>query len=401
MRIIDQNSIGRFKKGNILGQGSYGEVFIGKYGNHQYAIKKASMDHPEATLMEISLYISMAHPHIISPYEYIPDQDYDAINIIMPKGDSILEDLILTKPPEFDIRLITWQLLSALDYMHSNGIIHRDLKPTNILMDDINAQIIDFGIAKFMHREMGQSGSVVQTYPYRSPEVFASQYLKGTAQSEAFKSLSSKMDIWSLGLIILELFLGNFIFWSPIAQGPHASEREVAYHLLKEEGSIIYKTIQNANASPEAKEVMNAMLRMDPYKRISASEAMGMTWFKEFVYQSPDIIQIPSIPIDPKSSTAMKIREEISSYAESCNFSETTILYMFKLLKKIYQSNPSFFSTSKKQDYLKILLLISNVETNELAYEKEEDPSCRLDNFESAKDIFDVFKALDFNIIVQ
>ena len=96
------------------------------------------------------------------------------------------------------------QLLKALSYAHQNNVIHRDIKPENILIDDNgNVKILDFGIAQFYEekRELTNqttSGTVMGTYNYMSPE-----------QRESSDNVTERSDLFSVGVVMYELFTGK------------------------------------------------------------------------------------------------------------------------------------------------------------------------------------------------
>ena len=98
------------------------------------------------------------------------------------------------------IRLISQQVLTALEALHSLNVIHCDLKPENILFQsvkDCRVKLIDFGSCSFLHDE---PAFYMQTRPYRAPEL-----LLGCQYDE-------KIDIWSLGCVLAELYLGTVLF---------------------------------------------------------------------------------------------------------------------------------------------------------------------------------------------
>jgi len=106
---------------------------------------------------------------------------------------------------EGTLKLVARQVLEALDYMHSKGVIHADLKPENILLTSPmhanrkpDVVLVDFGSAVHLNERAVEW--YVQTRPYRSPEVILGA------------KFSTKMDMWSLGAILAELFRGDLLF---------------------------------------------------------------------------------------------------------------------------------------------------------------------------------------------
>lgn len=98
------------------------------------------------------------------------------------------------------IQIVAKQILIGLEYLHSIKVIHCDLKPENILIKSISKckiKIIDFGSSCFIHDHLS---NYMQSRSYRAPEVILGL------------SYDYKIDIWSLGCIIAELFTGNVLF---------------------------------------------------------------------------------------------------------------------------------------------------------------------------------------------
>ena len=114
------------------------------------------------------------------------------------------------KTPYFTLgrlQKITKQILNGLDYIHSLHLIHCDLKPENILIKSYSrceVKVIDFGSACFIHDHLS---SYVQSRSYRAPEVIIGH------------KYDYKIDIWSLGCILAELWTGNVIFQNDSVQG--------------------------------------------------------------------------------------------------------------------------------------------------------------------------------------
>ena len=105
--------------------------------------------------------------------------------------------------PPVLIKIFTWQLLRAMAHSHSKGIIHRDIKPQNILVDfdKTTIKICDWGSAKIIDSQGTKSVAYICSRYYRAPEL-----ISGSTQ------YNEKIDIWSIGCVVAEMFLLHPIF---------------------------------------------------------------------------------------------------------------------------------------------------------------------------------------------
>ena len=182
----------------LLGQGSGGKVF---QINNNYACK-LYYDFDTSTIRELSLLSSIKHPNIINPIKITTYKKHAAL--IMEKANSDLESVIIGLSTN-DRPIIIWQILNALNLLHTNNIAHRDIKPHNILLfDNMKVALCDFGLSKFGVLSGITHTHNVITLPYRAPEVIL---------NPGYYNLS--VDIWSVGVILLRMiFKNNFPFLS-------------------------------------------------------------------------------------------------------------------------------------------------------------------------------------------
>ena len=143
------------------------------------------------------------HPHIIAVHDFgeTPDgQMYYAMEFVAGKD---LQHLLKSDPPEARqiIKIIT-QVCEALQFAHEHGIVHRDIKPANILIDERgNVKVADFGLAKVMGPQAVDytaTGMTIGTPDYIAPEAL-----------DQSKDIDHRADIYSLGVMIYELFTGH------------------------------------------------------------------------------------------------------------------------------------------------------------------------------------------------
>lgn len=200
---------------DILGAGAYSNVFQCQDLSDptSFVAIKILKNHPQyraAGISEYELYEKLfntpvQHPgkaHIFHPISsFSIDQHFCIIMPILQR--SLFEGIGQDDPPLVllsQIRMISEQVLLALDYTHSQGIVHCDVKPDNILYsteanDDV--VLIDYGSATDSKMTVGQ---YIQSRFYRSPEVMLGL------------PLDEKIDIWSVGCIAAELYLDFAIF---------------------------------------------------------------------------------------------------------------------------------------------------------------------------------------------
>ena len=141
----------------------------------------------------------LSHPHIVTIYDIQEEGDVAYIFMEYIEG-STLEKMLLDDeaPAKEQILTLLRQTAAALDFAHSKGIVHRDIKPANIMVrKDWTAKIADFGIAKMQSQSMTQTGMVMGTPSYMSPE-----QIQG-------KTVDGKADQFSLGVIAYEVMTGE------------------------------------------------------------------------------------------------------------------------------------------------------------------------------------------------
>ena len=204
-------------RGQLIGKGSYGRVYLGinlTTGDFlavkQVEVKKAAGQDDEkmkemvaALDQEIDTMQHLEHPNIV---QYLGCERKDfAISIFLEyiSGGSV--GSCLRKHGKFEESLVsslTRQTLAGLAYLHQEGVLHRDLKADNILLDtNGTCKISDFGISKKTDNIYGNdvTNSMQGSVFWMAPEVIRSQG----------QGYSAKVDIWSLGCVVLEMFAGR------------------------------------------------------------------------------------------------------------------------------------------------------------------------------------------------
>jgi len=193
-----------------LGHGAMATVYLARdlKQNREVAIKVIRDDvsfalGAERFRREIALVTHLSHPHILPIYDS-GDADGELF-YVMPyvEGESLRSKLNRERQLSLDEALrITCEVASALDHSHRHGIVHRDVKPENILIEDGQALLADFGIARAASAlgadKLTSTGVSLGTPTYMSPE-----------QGMADPNVDGRSDIYSLGCVLYEMLAGQ------------------------------------------------------------------------------------------------------------------------------------------------------------------------------------------------
>jgi serine/threonine-protein kinase len=141
----------------------------------------------------------LTHPNVVAVYELGEDAGTTFIAMEFVKGRSLKEYLEShTRFTTPQLARIMGELLAALDYSHRNGVVHRDIKPGNVMiLEDGTVKVADFGIARIEQSNLTQTGMILGTPSYMSPEQFMGQTVDG------------RSDLFSAGVILYELLTGE------------------------------------------------------------------------------------------------------------------------------------------------------------------------------------------------
>jgi serine/threonine protein kinase len=204
------------------GSGAFGAVFladevVGGTKIQEVAIKAIRKDKMPSDIIakELVTAIRLKHPNLINCITSEEGRlkhsvfDYDCFGLVMEIASGTLEDYLQASRvlPVSEVREIVEAIASGLVYLHGQSVTHRDLKPANVLRVGNVWKISDFGIARQMSRESGtMTTSLTGTPIYMPPEVYAAY------SEDAPMKVSPAWDIWSLGVMIVEMLTGALPF---------------------------------------------------------------------------------------------------------------------------------------------------------------------------------------------
>jgi serine/threonine-protein kinase len=256
---------GRYKVLNRIGSGGMAEVYCAEdlQLGRNVALKVL---HPrfaeddefvERFRREASSAAGLQHQHVVSVYDRGEWDGTYYIAMEYMHGRS-LKNVIQEEAPLEPARAIdlTMQVLRAARFAHRRGVIHRDLKPHNVIVDDSgtspHAKVTDFGIARAGASDMTETGSIMGTAQYLSPE---------QAQGQA---VSATSDLYSVGIVLYELLTGRV---------PFEGESAVTIALKQVNEHPVPPSAFNAAVTPELEGVVMRALQKDPARRFPDAQA--------------------------------------------------------------------------------------------------------------------------------
>ncbi|KAK9467408.1 kinase-like domain-containing protein [Lipomyces arxii] len=264
----------------IIGRGTFGKVFLAvdKKTQKQLACKVIETGGSKSRMTkartEVAILERLCHPNVVTVYDYhiIQDRIYILEDLItggdlfsyLVKGD------VLRPVPEAEALVIVFQILKALEYLHSKNVAHRDLKLDNILLVSQQAGsrivLVDFGISKYVDGQRRMT-TVVGTPEFSAPEVGFADVHKGRSR----RGYDIKCDIWSLGVVLHILLSGISPFYDT-SEKPSKIARNARECQLNMTGPAW------RHISLNAKDLVSQLIAVDPEERLSVTQCLSHPW---------------------------------------------------------------------------------------------------------------------------
>ncbi|KAK1407837.1 hypothetical protein QVD17_39464 [Tagetes erecta] len=237
----------------LVGEGSFGQVYKGKRKlTGQIVAMKFILKHGQSKediqnlRQEIEILRKLKHENIIQMLDSFESPQQFCVVTELAQCDifEILEDRKVL--PEDEVQKIAKQLVRALHYLHSNRIIHRDMKPQNILICAGGVvKICDFGFARAMSNDTVALRSIKGTPLYMAPELVQE------------KTYNHTVDLWALGAILYELFVGQPPFVA------NSGYHELTHHIVND--PVKYTETMSAHF----RSFLMGLLNKDPHSRLT------------------------------------------------------------------------------------------------------------------------------------
>ncbi|XP_030215535.1 LOW QUALITY PROTEIN: calcium/calmodulin-dependent protein kinase type II subunit beta-like [Gadus morhua] len=204
----------------------------------------------------------LKHSNIVRLHDSISEEGFHYLLFDLVTGGELFEDIVAREYySEADASHCIQQILEAVLHCHQMGVVHRDLKPENLLLaskcKNAAVKLADFGLAIEVQGEQQAWFGFAGTPGYLSPEVL---------RKEAY---GKPVDIWACGVILYILLVGYPPFWD--------EDQHKLYQQIKA-GAYDFPSPEWDTVTPEAKNLINQMLTINPAKRITAQEALKHPW---------------------------------------------------------------------------------------------------------------------------
>uniref|UniRef100_A0A8C5I896 calcium/calmodulin-dependent protein kinase n=1 Tax=Gouania willdenowi TaxID=441366 RepID=A0A8C5I896_GOUWI len=204
----------------------------------------------------------LKHPNIVRLHDSISEEGFHYLVFDLVTGGELFEDIVAREYySEADASHCIQQILESVHHCHVNGIVHRDLKPENLLLASklkgAAVKLADFGLAIEVQGDQQAWFGFAGTPGYLSPEVLRKD------------PYGKPVDMWACGVILYILLVGYPPFWD--------EDQHRLYQQIKA-GAYDFPSPEWDTVTPEAKDLINKMLTINPSKRITATEALKHPW---------------------------------------------------------------------------------------------------------------------------
>ncbi|XP_017338900.1 calcium/calmodulin-dependent protein kinase (CaM kinase) II gamma 1 isoform X6 [Ictalurus punctatus] len=204
----------------------------------------------------------LKHPNIVRLHDSISEEGFHYLVFDLVTGGELFEDIVAREYySEADASQCINQILESVNHIHQHDIVHRDLKPENLLlaskMKGAAVKLADFGLAIEVQGDQQAWFGFAGTPGYLSPEVLRKD------------PYGKPVDIWACGVILYILLVGYPPFWD--------EDQHKLYQQIKA-GAYDFPSPEWDTVTPEAKNLINQMLTINPAKRITAEQALKHPW---------------------------------------------------------------------------------------------------------------------------
>ncbi|XP_019715392.1 calcium/calmodulin-dependent protein kinase type II subunit gamma-like isoform X6 [Hippocampus comes] len=204
----------------------------------------------------------LKHPNIVRLHDSISEEGFHYLIFDLVTGGELFEDIVAREYySEADASHCINQILESVSHIHQHDIVHRDLKPENLLlaskMKGAAVKLADFGLAIEVQGDQQAWFGFAGTPGYLSPEVLRKD------------PYGKPVDIWACGVILYILLVGYPPFWD--------EDQHKLYQQIKA-GAYDFPSPEWDTVTPEAKNLINQMLTINPAKRITADQALKHPW---------------------------------------------------------------------------------------------------------------------------
>ncbi|XP_033936982.1 calcium/calmodulin-dependent protein kinase type II delta 2 chain isoform X5 [Gymnodraco acuticeps] len=237
---------------------SNGQEFAAKIINTK---KLSARDHQKLE-REARICRLLKHTNIVRLHESISEEGFHYLVFDLVTGGELFEDIVAREYySEADASHCIQQILESVQHCHVNGIVHRDLKPENLLLASklkgAAVKLADFGLAIEVQGDQQAWFGFAGTPGYLSPEVLRKD------------PYGKPVDMWACGVILYILLVGYPPFWD--------EDQHRLYQQIKA-GAYDFPSPEWDTVTPDAKDLINKMLTINPSKRITAAEALKHPW---------------------------------------------------------------------------------------------------------------------------
>ncbi len=241
----------------------------------------------------------LSHPNIVTIYDISEDANNAYIYMEYVEGTTL--DSFARGMPVAELLAILEQTAGALDYAHGKGIVHRDIKPANLMLSGSQIKIADFGVARLRHRDSTQTGALLGTPSYMSPEQVAAGDITGAA------------DQYALGIVAYEFLAGAKPFDNDnLANLLFRITRELP-PLVPRLSAITNHVLQRALAKDPAARYPDCQAFVEALEKALVSRPAQITPVREVSGDEPTIAALPEHPaelsgVDSSASAPMASR---------------------------------------------------------------------------------------------